>query len=367
MILLLSLDSAISSAIFTMARKIIVLTSLMLLAGSVGTAEQMLRFGVLGLFHPKELRLAPESNHVLCITELGNASNITHILNGESGRREMIFRADGDRVVAGSRGASSWLATARDGTAGGFQLAVPGKIHRVYWGRLTVLAHHGELIAVVSMDREIAVASIVAAEMMESAPIEALKAQAVATRSFLSAGARHKRFDFCDTTHCQFLKSPPKTSSPFTRAAQATSGLILTYGDKPLAAMYSSRCGGKTHSLREAGMEPGDAYPYYDVPCARCRKFPLTWKSRIGSSALKPQPNDESKRILQARQWGWSAVPGSDFTAIEASDGWHLEGHNLGHGIGMCQFGAIGMALAGANFREILAHYYPNTVLISQP
>jgi stage II sporulation protein D len=216
------------------------------------------------------------------------------------------------------------------------------------------------------MNRETAVASIVGAEMIESAPIEALKAQAVATRSFLAAGPRHIDYDFCDTTNCQFLKSPPPPSSRVARAVQSTRGLILAYRGKPLAAMYSSRCGGKTHSLRDAGMEPGDAYPYYAVTCVWCRKHPFTWQSTIKSRAYSPQPGHEGKRIEQARQWGWSAIPGSDFTATAESDGWHLEGHSLGHGVGMCQFGAVGMALAGSTFREILSHYYPNTTLISQ-
>jgi stage II sporulation protein D len=299
--------------------------------------------------------------------EDGIPNHGSQVLNGESGHREIIFRAEGDRVIAGSRIANSWSVGARDGGAVAFRVTVPGRIHRAYWGRLTVAAHQGELLAVVAMDGETAVASIVAAEMVENAPIEALKAQAVATRSFLSAGSRHNDFDFCDTTHCQFLKSPPLPNSGAVHAVQATRGLILAYRGKPLAAMYSSRCGGKTRSLRDAGMEPGEAYPYYAVPCARCIKHPFTWKSRIGPNARVPYPGNEAKRIAQARQWGWSAIPGSDFNATADVDGWHLEGHSIGHGVGMCQYGAVGMALDGATFREILSHYYPNTMLISLP
>jgi stage II sporulation protein D len=288
------------------------------------------------------------------------------VLNGEPGRRQLIFRASGGQVVAGSRSSGSWTAAARDGAATNFWLTVPGKFRRSYSGRLTVHAENGELVAVVSMDRETAVASIVAAEMNESARLEALKAQAVATRSFLAAGARHPNFDFCDTTHCQFLKSPPPATGRVWSAVQATRGLVLQYRGKALAALYSSRCGGRTRSMRDVGMEPGEAYPYYAVRCSTCQRHPLTWKSRIGSRQ-SPQPGDEGKRIEQARQWGWSAIPGSDFTAAADQGGWLLEGHSVGHGVGMCQFGAAGMAATGAGFREILALYYPNTVLISQP
>jgi stage II sporulation protein D len=336
-------------------------------AASPAMAQQEIRFGVLGLFHPRELVLEPEGKQVLSVAAQDAAEKSALILNGEPGHRQIIFRAEGGRVVAGTRSAGSWTVTARDGGAVAFRLTVPGKLRRIYSGRLNLQVRNGEMLVVVSMDRETAVASIVAAEMVESAPIEALKAQAVATRSFLAAGQRHLDVDFCDTTHCQFLKSPPPPTSRVYRAVEATRGLVIAYHGKPLAAMYSSRCGGKTHSLRDVGADPGDGYPYFAVPCAWCQRHPFTWQSTVRKSGQAPAPGDEHRRIAEARQWGWSAIPGSDFTATRDSDGWRLEGHSVGHGVGMCQHGAAGMAAAGAGFRQILSHYYPNTMLVSEP
>jgi stage II sporulation protein D len=160
-------------------------------------------------------------------------------------------------------------------------------------------------------------------------------------------------------------------ASRVSSAVQATRGLVIEYRSKPLAAMYSSRCGGHTHSLRDVGLESGknadESYPYFAVPCAWCRKHPFAWRSSIGGNGHALKPGDERQRIVAARQWGWSAIPSSDFTATEDSSGWQLEGHSVGHSVGMCQHGAIGMAASGASFREILSHYYPNTLLISQP
>lgn len=195
--------------------------------------------------------------------------------------------------------------------------------------------------------------------------MEALKAQAVATRSFLAAGARHLDFDFCDTTHCQFLRSPPPSTSRVAQAVLATHGMILAYRGRPLAALYSSRCGGRTRSLREIGMEAGDGYPYYAVICAWCRRHPLVWRSTVSADVRSLKPNNEDARITASRQLGWSTIPGSDFTATEDGTSIQLEGHSAGHGVGMCQFGAIGMAQAGFSFRQILSHYYPNTTLAS--
>jgi len=348
------------------------LLPLLLLLVSLPSTAQEIRFGVLGLFHPRELILQPEGPQVLSVAAQGGAGNPALVLNGEPGHRQIVFRAEGDRVVAGSSSAGSWSAAARDGGTVAFRLIVPGKFHRVYHGRLAIQARKGELLVVVAMDRETAVSSIVAAEMAENAPMEALKAQAVATRSFLAAGARHKDFDFCDTTHCQFLKSPPPLTSRVSSAVEATRGLVLAYRGKPLAALYSSRCGGQTRSLRDVGLQgasttPGDAYPYYSVRCQWCLRHPATWQSRIGASGEPPQPGNERRRIAGVRQWGWGAIPGSDFTAIAEGSGWRLEGHSMGHGVGMCQLGATGMAAAGAGFRQILSHYYPNTELITLP
>lgn len=336
-----------------------------LLPLQIDAQQQEIRFSVLGLFHAREMLLEEGSGAVLSVAASDASSTTPFVLNGEPAHRQLLFRAEGDRVVVGSASAVSWTATARDGSAVAFRLTVPGRIHRVYMGRLTLRARNGELLAVVGMDRETAVASIVAAEMEESAPIEALKAQAVATRSFLAAGARHVDFDFCDTTHCQFLRSPPPSTSRVAEAVRSTRGMILLYRGKPLAALYSSRCGGRTRSLREVGMDFGEGYPYYAVLCEWCRRHPLVWRSTVDGRGRSLKPNDEAARIAAARQWGWSAIPGSDFTATEDGRGVQLEGHSAGHGVGMCQFGAIGMARAGSSFRQVLSHYYPNTSLAS--
>jgi peptidoglycan hydrolase-like amidase len=270
-------------------------------------AQDAIRFGVLGLFHPRELEVEPAGEQAVVI-----AGNGRFVLNGEPRHRRVTLRAEGDRVLARGVAAGEWDGAGRDGAAARFRLVVPGRFHRVFHGRLRITAKHGELIAVVEMEREEAVVSIVAAEMGSTAPLEALKAQAVVARSFLMAGARHRDFDFCDTTHCQYLRGADEAGARVREAVSATRGMVLEWHERTLAARYSSRCGGRTQSLRDAGKDPGDGYPYYAVTCAWCRQHPDA-------------------------------------------------GPSAGHGMGLCQMGAMGMAAAGADFRAILAHYYPNT------
>ena len=253
--------------------------------------------GVFGLFHPAELEVRPAHGGAIVIER--------------GGVREKLEGAHFLRIRTAAR------VGGRDGGPAEFVLSVPGRIQREFHGRLEVRPSHGELLAIVEMDRETAVASIVAAELPGGTPVEALKAQAVAARSFLVASRhRHDGFDFCDTTHCQFLRAPPQpgSPSPAARAAVGTGGLALAYQGHVFAALYSADCGGHTRALADAEWESPeprpDDYPYFAVACPR------------------------------------------------------LKGATSGHGVGLCQAGAAEMAQTGATFREILAHFYPATTLL---
>jgi len=321
---------------------------LALLLVAAAHAQNIIRFGVLSLFHPRTLEIAWTGPGALVV--LGASEPI--VLDGEAGHRKLIVQAAHDRILVAGRQVLGLSGHSRDGADSVFELTVPGRFHRVYKGQLQITAQGNELISVILMDRETAVEAIVASEMPADAPLEALKAQAVVTRSFLAAGPRHVDFDFCDTTHCQYMRSPLEASPGVREAVRSTEGLILTWRNRPVAALYSSRCGGRTRTLRQAGIDPGDGYPYYSVECRWCHTHLLQQgghASAVGNGA-KPQ-------------WGWSALrdetgaqpPGPD-SALPGSGG---------HAIGMCQHGAMGMAQLGADFRSILAHYYPNTDLTS--
>jgi stage II sporulation protein D len=211
------------------------------------------------------------------------------------------------------------------------------------------------------MELETAVASIVAAESPPHALMEALKAQAVATRSFLLAGkGRHQGFDFCDTTHCQFLREPPATKSAAFQAAVETSGLVLSYKSEVFAAMYSRSCGGRTHALSDLGIPVHD-YPYFAVTCNYCQRHPEKWVTKIDAADATTLAPTESARLQLVRKLGWKAIPGNSYSSRTENGDVILEGVGVGHGIGLCQRGGADMAGQGASFQQILEHYYPNT------
>jgi stage II sporulation protein D len=340
------------------------IAALLLAASAQG---QQVHIGVLSLFHPRELEIsAPQGAALLLLA--GQKSLVIERSSGASSAQIRISSGE-IGIIAGTqrlRGATV-LVTSRDLRTADFQLAIPGKISRHYRGSLEIRIDSGALSAVVTMDLETAVASVVGSESTADTPLEALKAQAVATRSyFVASRGRHHGFNFCDTTHCQFLRAPPAPGSAAAQATEATRGLVLAFQSQPVAGMYTRSCSGSTHSPAEVGLPPSP-YPYYSVECKYCRERPHRWQRRLSpADAEQLRKSNEGSRLNLNRRLGWNTVPSNDFTMKREGDVVVLRGAGMGHGIGLCQAGANAMANSGADFREILAHYYPNSNLLSQ-
>lgn len=328
--------------------------------------DSEVRIGVFGLFHPRHLRVTAAPGSALML----QSGDQQILLESSAGTGAATISKTGSGVLVTTRErkilSSAVLVSGRNGDPVEFQLAVPGKIARRYRGTLEIRASTDELIPVVAMDLETAVAAVVAAESLPDRPLEALKAQAVATRSYLVSGrGRHPGFDFCDTTHCQFLREPPAPGSAIARAVIATAAMVLAYESKPFPAMYTRACSGQTRTPAQVGLSSVD-YPYYSVHCEYCRSHPARWTSRIASSdARSLRSSDEASRLAVGRRLGWSVVASNDFIVQKEGDETLLQGTGQGHGIGLCQAGATAMAERGAGFYEILSHYYPNTSIVT--
>lgn len=320
---------------------------------------------MLGLFHPHQLTVRARAGQALVL-----AAGEEKIILEKSASLELAsVRISGSSVVVAAGKhvvrATRITISGRQNEPVDFNLAVPGKINRHYRGTLEIEPSAGNLLAIVSMDLETAVASVVAAENAPDTPLEALKAQAIATRSYFIAGrGRHHDFDFCDTTHCQFLREPPAPGSAAAKAVAATSDLVLAYDAEPFAAMYTRSCSGRTHTPAEVRL-PSAAYPYFPVECKYCREHPARWVRRISAEdGATLHSFDEAARLKIVRRLGWSAVPSNDFEMRKERDQVVLNGTGYGHGIGLCQAGAKAMAEEGADFEKILSHYFPNSMIV---
>jgi len=326
------------------------------------------RIGVLGIFHPRELTIAADTTGELLIA----AGDHRIFVQQGSSCSLLRVRSAGDNLLLNCGGgeirAGELYASGRNQQSAGVVVTLPGKIRRRYLGVLELKAKNGELFPIITMDLETAVASVVQAETTPGTPLEALKAQAVVSRSyFVSGGGRHTGFDFCDLTHCQFLREPPASDSPAANAAISTFGLVLTFEEKPVAAMFTRSCGGRTRTPEEIRVSQS-GYPYFSVHCDFCYNNPHRWTRKVScEDAALLMLRGENGRLAIGRGLGWDAVPSNNFSAQEAGGEVTLIGIGQGHGVGLCQRGARGMAESGSDFRAILEHYYPNTSLKTLP
>ena len=243
---------------------------------------------------------------------------------------------------------------------------------------------------------------------------ESLKAQIVASRSYvLASRGRHAKegFDFCDSPHCQSFKGTGAIENEFKMAVEMSRGQYLSYNGKPIPAYYHDSCGGKTASIQDVW--DSSPLPYLqsvqdgDREGAYCRFSPhAQWTfvanrhqlcdcfQREGwiptSEALDAvrvimvNASGRAQQVLiQSSHPLW--VPGPDvraainryfgkevlsstvFLVKKQGDQFYFSGRGWGHGVGLCQWGAIEMAKKGKTYREILQHYYPGTQIERLP
>ena len=245
---------------------------------------------------------------------------------------------------------------------------------------------------------------VVAAEMPISFHEEALKAQAVAARTFTMRqidSGKHENADLCDQSSCcQAWFGPEQLETKFGEsktlieekagaAAASTSGQVLIYGGKLIDAVYFSCSGGMTES---AAAVWGSEIPYLqpvDSPgeenAARYLGETLVpyelFKKKLPNSDLSDQPSSWFGEILRTEGGGVAQmeIGGLTYSGTEirsvfslnstlfdvaiTEDGVLFETKGFGHRVGMSQYGANAMALAGCSYDEILLHYYPGAQL----
>jgi stage II sporulation protein D (peptidoglycan lytic transglycosylase) len=336
---------------------------LILFAAPTPVRAARVRIGVFTLFHPKVLTFAPGPGHAL-IVKGGKSS----VVLGDGAPARCRIGHSKIECRAGERLLSSMTirVAGRADTDEDFTLSVPGRIVRNFHGKLKILSGRADLVPVVNMDLEVAVASAVAAESPSLAPLEALEAQAVVTRSYYAAAPhRHKLFDFCDTTHCQFLREAPAPESLASQAALMTRGLVLFYRGTIVPALFSASCGGWTRTLREIGMH-AEGYPYFSIRCEACLHNAKKWTARISLHDAAPilaHKGWEEARLQVDRKLGWEAIPSDNYTVKIEGKTVVLTGRGAGHGVGLCQLGTAALARHGWSCSRILGYYFPGTTI----
>ena len=143
---------------------------------------------------------------------------------------------------------------------------------RTYRGEMEFrIDNEGKLTAINVLPLEDYLRGVVPGEMSTNFPLEALKAQAVAARTFFlfnfARTHRHDPFDVCDDVHCQAFVGLGKESSRTNQAIRATRGLVLTYNGQLCSTPYAAVCGGHTESAENVWDSDGEPYlqGIYDI------------------------------------------------------------------------------------------------------
>ncbi len=285
-----------------------------------------------------------------------------------------------------------------------------GSVHvdgRGYRGRIRVdAAGKGSLIVVNEIGVETYLAGVLGAEMPLGWPDEALQAQAIAARTYALDRAhrrRHEPYDLTADTSSQVYKGLDAEDPTAYRVVYETQGVVLTHRGKVFTPYFMSTCGGRTASA--AKVFGGEAPPPLGgVECGYCRasgryRWPVEGKKVSFTQAelagaLRPRglsfdridriesigkdPDGYATRVslhsggqtftLSALDFRMALGPNNllstNFEAERKGETFVFRGRGWGHGVGMCQWGAYGMAKAGYDARTILRHYYPGAELV---
>lgn len=283
--------------------------------------------------------------------------------------------------------------------SGAGELALDGRRYR---GALELRHKGGGLTAVNIVPVDDYLLSVVPEEMPVDWPAEAIKAQSVAARSFaLASRGRHasEGYDLCTTTHCQLYTGTAAEKSASNAAIKATRGEVLTYGGKPIEALFHTDSGGMTENsedvwgshvpyLRAVKDTPAKTMPWtktisranlerklaakgHDIGKVRSLALsPLaigrSAKDRTASGRVKTMMVKGTKGTATLSGTTWRSLLGLKSTLFDAKlakDMVTFTGYGSGHGLGISQWGAERMAAKGASYAEILHHYYTGTQL----
>ena len=279
-----------------------------------------------------------------------------------------------------------------------------GSKARAYRGTIEISVRDGHLALIDRIALEDYLRGVLPSEIPSSFSREALRAQAIAARTYAITSTRKhgvEGFDLCDGPHCQVYLGVTGERPATDAAVRDTAGLVLTYQGKLIQAVYCDSCGGRTAG-NETAWQGSDSLPYLrpvadaDEHGALCDQSPRNvWTRQIPQSklaaalvkfkvaapitAIEPVSTDANGRpqayaicgsqgevtirggVLRDavnRALGATTLPSADFTAAPNGDSFVFAGRGSGHGVGLCQWGANAMAKAGRTATEILAHYY---------
>lgn len=264
----------------------------------------------------------------------------------------------------------------------------------VYSGKIFIIPAGNSFHLVEHAPLETYLYGVLPYEMSYTWPLEALKAQAVAARTYTLKSlenVKNKNFDLYSDVRSQMYKGGGKQYDSVKKAVDGTRGQVLTFDDKLFYTYYHANCGGGTDDVRSWNPGASSIKPLSGASCkydahskshswqmnvshakvlAYAKTVGLTGTLKSIKIARKTDTGRATNLTLRTSK-GSKTVPCGKFrlaTGIRSckinkvsvrKNDVHFEGKGYGHGVGMCQDGANGMAKSGKYYRKILKNYYP--------
>lgn len=271
-------------------------------------------------------------------------------------------------------------------------LAVNGRRYR---GSLIVIPAGPGVVVINEVDIEEYLRGVLPVEVSPSWPMESLKAQAVVSRTYAynNLGKNSFRgFDLTDDVFSQVYRGVDVEADSTDQAIKATSNLLLYSDDSLTRGYFHSCCGGRTENISLVWQ--GRIPHMQGVECGFCTDSPrYNWESNISPEVISERlgragfcsgeiedirfiSRTASGRIDQMEiltssstislsghrfrmAMGPDVIKSALFTVDRTAPEYTFYGRGWGHGVGLCQWGARGLALEGVSFRDILNFYFP--------
>lgn len=273
--------------------------------------------------------------------------------------------------------------------------------NRLFRGHVSFVANpEGTLNVINVVDLEKYIKGVLYHEISHKWPMEVIKAQAVAARSYAIYSMEQSKvrdFDVTNDIYSQVYGGKNSERYRTGLAVDETKGEVLIYNGKILPAFFHATCGGVTESVSEVWNM--DLPPLRGGLCPYCKKSPhMKWKRNFRLKDIQSKLNLRGYKIglirsievaernlsdrikslkITSRDGQVLRVSGKDFRDIVGPNdirsnsydvvmrGYYVDfyGRGWGHGVGLCQWGAYGMSQLQFDYKAILRHYYPGSRL----
>jgi stage II sporulation protein D len=259
-------------------------------------------------------------------------------------------------------------------------------------------AQNYQLFVTNTISRKDYIAAVIASEMPVKAGLEALKAQAVLVNTAIDRV--RDGVEITDSTEFQSYKGVPLSRPLASHAAALSANQVLVFKGAPIHVFFHSTCAGMTSAVEDIfGGTLAESSYLRNIPCKYCKRSPFCHehtcqipKQHFATIFGAEQPmilsRDKAQRptlirylyhgkqvessgylfwLRLGQKFGWDKVPGTKFSVSTKPDLVEIKSTGAGHGVGLCQWGAMGMAESGKTYKEILEYYFPGTKVVMSP